>query len=425
MPRRCDVRGGNPSRYNAAVTLVPNFRYRALTQTGEIVNGTISAPTANEVAHRIEYLRLLPIETIEEKAAGSVSRRTLALFGQPSRTDVTTFTRDLALLLKAGARLDDALELLAGDADIGRLRGVVTKLRSAVLSGESFAEAVEAHPALFPAMYVALVRVGEVSGTLDHVLEVLGVERIRSEAMRRKVTDAMQYPAFVLVAAVGVMLFFFVFVLPQFGSVLRDFGTKSDAAITTFLDISDFLRENGIALTIGASTAIVGAWLLLRQASVRSALVSQVARLPGISGIFRFYRTSLFCRNLGILLGSGVSLTATLRILINIMSVTGNVDAWSAAADRVRHGGKLSEALAASNALPPMALRMLRLGEETGQLAGLSGRIAEFYEAKLQRSLDSVVGIIGPAAIIAISAVVGGLIVSVMTALLSVTQLVG
>ncbi|MDR3468665.1 MAG: type II secretion system F family protein [Xanthobacteraceae bacterium] len=404
---------------------MPNFRYRALTQSGEIVNGTISAPTAKEVLHRIEYLKLLPIEAVEERAAGSVSQRTLALFGRPSRTDVTTFTRDLALLLKAGARLDDALELLASDADIGRLRPAVNKLRSSVLSGESFAEAVEAHPTLFPAMYVALVRVGEVSGTLDHVLEVLGTERIRSEAMRRKVTDAMQYPAFVLVAAIGVMLFFFVFVLPQFGSVLRDFGTKSDATITTFLDISDFLRANGVELMIGAAAAIAGAWLLLRQASVRSALVSQVARLPGVSGIFRFYRTSLFCRNLGILLGSGVSLTATLRILVSIMSVTGSADAWSAAADRVRHGGKLSEALGASGILPAMALRMLRLGEETGQLAVLAGRVAEFYEAKLQRSLDRVVGVIGPAAIITISAVVGGLIVSVMTALLSVTQLVG
>jgi len=404
---------------------VPNFRYRALTQTGEIVNGTISAPTVKEVLHRIEYLKLLPIEAVEERAAGSVSQRTLALFGRPSRADVTTFTRDLALLLKAGARLDDALELLAGDADIGRLRPVVTKLRSAVLSGESFAEAVEAHPALFPAMYVALVRVGEVSGTLDHVLEVLGTERLRSEAMRRKVSDAMQYPAFVLVAAIGVMLFFFVFVLPQFGGVLRDFGGKSDATITVFLDISDFLRENGTELMIGAAMAITAVWLLLRQASVRAALVYQVSRLPGISGIFRFYRTSLFCRNLGVLLGSGVSLTATLRILVDIMSVTGSADAWSVAADRVRHGGKLSEALGASSILPAMALRMLRLGEETGQLAVLAGRIAEFYEAKLQRSLDRVVGIVGPAAIITISAVVGGLIVSVMTALLSVTQLVG
>ena len=103
----------------------------------------------------------------------------------------------------------------------------------------------------------------------------------------------------------------------------------------------------------------------------------------------------------------------------------GNVELWTAAADRVRHGGKLSDALAVASSLPPMAVRMLRLGEETGQLPVLAGRVAEFYEAKLQRSLDRIVGIIGPLAIVGISAVVGGLIVSVMTALLSVTQLVG
>jgi general secretion pathway protein F len=141
--------------------------------------------------------------------------------------------------------------------------------------------------------------------------------------------------------------------------------------------------------------------------------------------MFQFYRASLFCRNLGVLLSSGVTLTATLRILTDIMAVTGSVATWSAAADRVRQGGKLSDALSTSSALPPMAIRMLRLGEETGQLPTLAGRIAEFYEAKLQRSLDRLVGIVGPLAIIGISSAVGGLIVSVMTALLSVSQLVG
>ena len=108
---------------------------------------------------------------------------------------------------------------------------MVGKLRAALLGGESLADAVADHPTLFPPMYGALVRVGEVSGTLDQVLEMLGAERARSEAMRRKLTDAMQYPAFVLVAAAGVMLFFILFVLPQFSAVLQDFGAKSDTAL--------------------------------------------------------------------------------------------------------------------------------------------------------------------------------------------------
>jgi general secretion pathway protein F len=403
---------------------VPNFRYRALTQAGEIVNGRLSAPSATEVAARIEYLRLLPIETVEEKRAPSASTG-FGIFGQPSRTEVTTFTRDLALLLKAGARLDDALELLASDADVGRLRPVVAKLRAALLSGESLAEAAGAHPTLFPQMYVALVRVGEVSGSLDQVLELLGQERMRAEAMRRKLSDAMQYPLFVLIAAVCVMLFFILFVLPQFSSVLQDFGSKSVSALSFFIRLSDFMRANGTALLLAGAALALGLWLVLRRPDMRNALIARLAALPGVSGIFQYYRTSLFCRNLGVLLGSGVSLTATLRILVDIMAVTGKVETWKAAADRVRQGGKLSEALSASSTLPPMAVRMLRLGEETGQLPVLAGRVAEFYEAKLQRSLDRIVAIVGPLAIISISAVVGGLIVSVMTALLSVTQLVG
>ena len=274
-------------------------------------------------------------------------------------------------------------------------------------------------------MYAALVRVGEVSGTLDQVLEMLGAERARSEQMRRKLTDAMQYPAFVLVAAGGVMLFFILFVLPQFSSVLQDFGSKSDTALGAFIKLSEFLRANATAALLTAAATIAGSWWLLRRPNTRAALISGLARLPGVGTIFQFYRTSLFCRNLGILLGSGVNLTATLRIIVDIMAVTGNEQNWSVAADRVRHGGKLSDALAVASSLPPMAVRMLRLGEETGQLPALAGRVAEFYEAKLQRSLDRIVGIVGPLAIVTISTVVGGLIVSVMTALLSVTQLVG
>src|SRR6201992_324126 len=269
---------------------VPNFRYRALTQSGEIVNGTLSAPTSAEVARRIEYLRLLPIETVEEKGAKATSGG-FGLFGRPSAAEITTFTRDMALLLKAGARLDAALELLSGDSDVGRLRPVVGKLRAALLGGESFADALGDHPALFPPMYGALVRVGEVSGTLDQVLEMLGAERARSAAMRRKLTDAMQYPAFVLVAAAGVMLFFILFVLPQFSAVLQDFGGKSDTALGAFIKLSDFLRANATACLLGTAAVIAFAWWMLRRPGAMSAIIGTLSRLPAISTIFKYYRT--------------------------------------------------------------------------------------------------------------------------------------
>jgi general secretion pathway protein F len=137
------------------------------------------------------------------------------------------------------------------------------------------------------------------------------------------------------------------------------------------------------------------------------------------------HRTSLFCRNLSLMLSNGVRLTGALRILADAMAATGSVIRWSDIVDGVRQGGKLSDALTATEALPLMAIRTLRLGQDAGQLPLLAGRIAEFYEAKLHRNLDRAIGIAGPFAIIVISVIVGGLIVSVMTALLSVNQVVG
>jgi general secretion pathway protein F len=403
---------------------MPNYRYRALNANGELVSGAIAAPAPGDVAARIERLGLVLVDnvTLEE---GGAARSTLSLFNKPKPEDVTLLTRDLALLLRAGARINDGLELLAADPDFGRLRPVVADIRSRVVAGESFAEALARHEGLFPPMYVALIRVGEASGSLDQVLEVLADERTRTEALKRRLGDAIRYPLFVLGAAGCVLLFFLTFVLPQFASVLQDFGAKIDPFILGFLNFSTFLRANSDAVLAGTAASIALAWLLLRQERVRRGFLSGATRLPVIREVMKFYRTSLFCRNLGLLLCSGVNLTTTLRILVDMMSSVGSSTVWSDAADRVRHGAKLSDALADTKALPSMAVRMLRLGDETGQLPVLAGRIAEFYEAKLQRTLDRVVGIAGPAAIIVISIVVGGLIVSVMTALMSVSQIVG
>jgi general secretion pathway protein F len=402
------------------------FSYRALTPNGEVVSGSISAPSAAEVAERVEYLGLIPIETVrDEGGRTSGTRWDFTFLSRPRPEDVTILTGDLALLLQTGARINDALELLSADADIGRLRPTVAKLTAAILSGESFADALASHPALFPPMYVELARVGETSGTLVNILEVLGAERVRADALRRRFSDALRYPAFVLAAASAVLLFFLTFVLPQFGAVLRDFNTKLDPFLVTFLALSEFLQAHTAAVVATLTLTVGGGWFFLRRPKVRGAIMGALARLPFIGRVLEFHRTSIFCRNLGVLLSSGVPLATTLRILADLMATTGRSAAWSETVDLVRHGGKLSDALAKTGAIPPMAIRTLRLGEDSGQLPMLAQRIAEFYEAKLQRSLGKLVGIAGPAAIIIISIIVGGLIVSVMTALMSVSQVVG
>jgi general secretion pathway protein F len=404
---------------------LPNYKYKAITQAGEIVTGSIAAPTSAEVARRIEYLGLVPVDTVTEERPAGAASSFFTLTTRAKSEDVTVFTLDLSLLLKAGARLDDGLELLASDTDVGGLRPVVAKVRSSILAGESFGEALSHHPSLFPAMYVALVRVGEASGSLGEILEVLAAERARSEALRRKLSDALRYPAFVLGAALSVLLFFLLFVLPQFAAVLRDFNAKLDPTVLMFINLSEFLRAHGEMIGLLLVALIAGVWLTLRRPKARIAIVGFVAKLPLIKSILTFHRTTLFCRNLGVLLASAVPLTTTLRILVDMMGASSDPAVWMKMVERVRQGGKLSDALTDTAALPTMAVRMLRLGEETGQLPMLAGRVAEFYEAKLQRSLDRIVGIAGPAAIIVISIIVGGLIVSVMTSLLSVSQVIG
>jgi general secretion pathway protein F len=404
---------------------MPNYKYKAMTQAGEIVTGSIAATSATEVARRIEYLGLVPVDTVTEERPAGVTSSFFTLTKRAKAEDVTVFTLDLSLLLKAGARLDDGLELLSSDTDVGGLRPVVARIRSSILAGESFGEALSHHPALFPQMYVALVRVGEASGSLGEILEVLAAERARSEALRRKLSDALRYPAFVLGAAMSVLLFFLLFVLPQFAAVLRDFNAKLDPTVLMFINLSEFLRAHGEVIGLLLAALIAGLWLTLRRPKARIAIMGVVAKLPLIRSIITFHRTTLFCRNLGVLLASAVPLTTTLRILVDMMGASSDPAIWTKMVERVRHGGKLSDALTDTAALPTMAVRMLRLGEETGQLPMLAGRVAEFYEAKLQRSLDRIVGIAGPAAIITISIIVGGLIVSVMTSLLSVSQIIG
>lgn len=404
---------------------MPSFRYKALTQTGEIVSGSITAASASEVAHRIEYLGLIPIDTVGDEKAAPEARQLLGVLSRPRYEDVTFFTGDLALLLKTGARINEALELVAGDADLGRLRPAIAKITAAVVTGESFGDALEAYPALFTQMYVALVRVGEASGTLVHVLEVLAAERVRSEGLRRRIGEALRYPAFVLAAAGAVLVFFMTFVLPQFASVLRDFNAKLDPIVLGFLTVSEVMRAHWELLMLGLATVLGGGFLLLSRPGLRAAIMEGLAYLPLVSRVLSFHRTALFCRNLGVLLGSGVPLVMTLRILADMMAATGRSPGFGRTVDLVRRGSKLSDALSETQVIPTMAIRTLRLGEESGQLPMLAERIAEYYEAKLGRTLDRLVGIIGPAAIVAISIIVGGLIVSVMTALLSVSQVVG
>ena len=398
-----------------------SFAYRALTAKGEVVAGVLDAPSAAEVSARVLGLGLIPID---EGAATAPAPVIVRRGAKPRAEDLVMFSRDLALLLRTGARINDALDLMAGDRDLGRMQAIAAELHEGVLSGHSFAEALGRRPDVFSPLYLALAALGEQTAALPAILDAIAAEGARSEALRRRITDALRYPAFLLLAACGVLMFFLTFVLPQFASVFSDFNAKPDPVLATFLALSAELRENGAAYGAGAVALGLGLTLILRNASARAFLMDQASRAPGVGAALGHHRTILFCRNLALLLGGGVTLAAALRVLVDVMAATGGRERWLSVVETVRRGGKLSEALTREALLPPTAVRTLRLGEDSNQLPLLAARVADYFEARLDRSIDRIVGIVGPAAIVVISIIVGGLIVSVMTALLSVNQMV-
>ena len=397
-----------------------SFSYRALTAKGEMVAGTLDAPSAERVVERVLELGLIPIE----KGAAAAAPQAFARGSRPRSEEIVAFSRDLALLLRSGTRINDALELMAGERELGRMRPVAAEMHEAVMGGQSFAEALRGRPDVFPPLYIALTGVGEQTATLPAILEAIAAEGARSEALRRKIVDALRYPAFLFVSACGVLVFFLTFVLPQFSSVFSDLNAKPDPVLATFLQVSASLRENGSLYAGGAITFVLALTLTWRNVRSRAYLIAQFGRLPGVGAALEYHRTILFCRNLALLLSGGVTLSAALRVLVDVMAASGARGGWSRLVDKVRRGGKLSEALAQEQLLPAMAVRTLRLAEETNQLPMLAARIADYFEARLDRRIERIVGVAGPAAIVVISLVVGGLIVSVMTALLSVNQMV-
>ena len=402
---------------------MPTFTYKAMDAHDRFVSGEIEATSAAEVARELKKLGYNMLDSVASSRAEASKSSLLSLFRRPvGRREITGFLRELSLVLRAGLQLDDALLLLAGEEKAG-LAAIARELRVTIGHGNSFGEALERYPRLFGPDLVAMVRVAEASGNLDGVLESVGEERARTEQLLDKITSSLRYPAFLLVVALSVLTFFMIVVVPQFGATLRDFGPPPDGLVGFILGLSDFLVKDGIWLALGlaAFAAIIAA--LLMRPGPRAALVGYVSRMPGLRSILELRRTVLFCSSLGLLLANGVTLTAALRVLVDMPGAAAT--GLDRVVEGVRRGRRLVDALGASNYIPPLALKMLRVGEESGELAVVARRTAEFYQAKLSERLDRLSSIVGPAAIILIAGLVGTLIVSILSALLSINQLIG
>ena len=400
---------------------MPQFRYRAVTHAGEIVVGEVDAPSREEVLRRIEYLGHLTIDA-EIAATGLLARRQRSIGKKPRSRDVSIFLRQLALLLAAGLTLEAALQTLGEGAGKG-LAGFANGLRASISAGESFADALERHSSIIDRTYVAMVRVGEASGKLDVVLRAIVEDRARRELMADRINSAIRYPLFLIGTAALILLFFLIYVVPQFEPVFKDLGGRLNSGAAVIVAASIWLRANADLFLEGCLALVLGVWLGLSRREWRARIVAAVARFPGISGPMGDRRTARLVGTLGLLLENGVALPTALKILRDVVTEPDYVAAVDRVHEHVRNGRRFADALAETNLLPPLAVRMLRVGDDVGDLASIVRQASQFYEHKLGLGLDRLMGAIGPATIIVVSVAIGTLIVSIMSALLSITEL--
>jgi general secretion pathway protein F len=218
-------------------------------------------------------------------------------------------------------------------------------------------------------------------------------------------------------------LFFLIYVIPQFEPVFRDLGGRLNAGAAIVVAASSWLRLN-LDLFLGCCLALaLGTWFALSKPEWRVRMIGALARLPGISGLMDDRRTARIMGTLGLLLENGVPLPAALKILRDVVTEPRYVAAVDSVHDQVRNGRRFADALGEADLLPPLAVRMLRIGDEMGDIATIVRHAAAFYEQKLGMSLDRLMGAVGPITIIVVSLVIGTLIISIMSALLSITEL--
>jgi general secretion pathway protein F len=400
---------------------MPQFRYRAVTHAGEIIVGEVDASSREEVVRRIEYLGHMTIEA-EVATTGILTRRRAPAAKLPRSRDVSIFLQQLALLIGAGLTLEAALQTLGEDTNKA-LAGFASELRASISAGESFAEALGRHCSIIDPAYVAMVRVGEASGKLEAVLRAIVEDRRRRELMSDRINSAIRYPSFLIGTATIILLFFLIYVVPQFEPVFKDLGGRLNSGAALVVATSIWLRSN-IDLFLGTCLALViGAWLVLSRREWRARIVAVIARLPGISGPMDDRRTARIVSTLGLLLENGVPLPTALKILRDVLTDPQYVAAVDRVHEHVRNGRNFADALEETRLLPPLAIRMLRVGDQVGDLASIVRQASHFYEHKLGVGLDRLMGAIGPATIVVVSVVIGTLIVSIMSALLSITEL--
>jgi general secretion pathway protein F len=407
---------------------LPQFAYRALTGSGERVAGEIEAGDRKGAIQRLQAQGLIPIEAFAKGAAGAAGgiaeggRERIAGGGRQAAA-LTLVTRELATLLEAGETLESALALVAEEQDDAALGRTLSAVLGKVRSGAALSEAMTSEPKVFPRLFIGMVRAAEATGRLGPVLSELADLRERQEELRRQLTSALVYPTILLLTAIGAIAVLLLYVVPQFEPVFAGAGDRLPAATRLILDIAASLRAHGPAIAITLCGGLFAAILGLQWPPIRRSWDRLVLRLPGLGAAARERATAEICRGLSTLLKGGLDLPQALVMLREMVGNVAVAEALGRAAASVRQGERLALALGREGVLQPMGQKLLQTAEESGRLEPLSRYIAERFEQRIASRLQRVVTLLEPVLVIGLGGIVGGIVVAILTAVLSVNEL--
>ena len=404
---------------------MPRYRYEAVDSSGEMLRDVVEAPSAEAAVERLRDQGLLPLTVTEVRGGIFSLGGGQPLFSQRralGRKPLGLLTQQLANLLHAGMPLDRALTILISVSEDPQARTLLERVQEKVRGGSSLADAMEAQGA-FSRFYLNMIRAGEAGGALEVVLKRLNEFLERSQALRETVTSALIYPLILLSVSALSVIILLTFVVPQFQQLFADAGKALPLATQIVIALGEGFRHYWWAGAI--AVFFLGALLRqqLHNPQSRARWDRWFLRLPLFGDLIAKVETARLARTLGTLLGNGVSLLSALTIVRETLTNQVLAVAMDEVAEQVKTGHGLAEPLQEVGGFPQLAVQMIRVGEETGQLQEMLLQVADTYDSEVQTAVKRMLTLLEPAMILGLGAIIAGIIMSILVAILSLNEL--
>jgi len=399
------------------------YRYKAVAPTGETLVGEMEALSRNEVVVRLQDAGNIPIEAAE---AGSGGGRALAALFKRSALggdQLAQFTSQLGTLLGAGQPLDRALHTLSENAETDTARALIERIKDGVRSGTPLSTTLEQQHGVFSRLYVNMVRAGEVSGSLTDTLKRLAEYLERSRQLRGTVINALIYPA-ILIGLVTLTLFvLMIFVIPNFQPVFDELGSRLPMITRVVLFVAGALQNFWWLMVVVGVAALVYLRNQYAQPEPRRQIELFMLARGGIGPLIAKIETARLARTLGTLVQNGVPLLTALTIGKNVMGNTVLADAVEKASNEVKTGSGLAYALGLSKRVPKLALSMIAVGEESGELDGMLNKVAETFDQEVKNTVERLLAALVPVVTAIMAVMVGMIMLAIVLPLLEMSSL--